>query len=314
MRWISCPGEDARLHLALEEYLLERAGGEEFFLLWRSSPSIVIGKNQNAYQEVDVLCAQRMAVPVVRRISGGGTVYHDAGNINFSFVRNAGKEFFGYETFVQPVADALRRLGLDAHMENGSDLFLPQGKISGNAQVYRRGRMIHHGTLLFEADLSALGRLLFFPEGDISSRAVRSRRSGVANIRPCLADQCGVDEFSQRLVRTLFPQGLSQYTLSEADWAAVEALADSRYGTWAWNFGLSPAFTRRRQGRWQERGYDLTLQIEKGHILHCEQDGDVLPQEALDAAVGKPYCPQTLCDAWPMLPEDARQGLLECLF
>lgn len=294
MRIINRPGLDPREHLALEELLLGQSGGEEFFFLWRSSPCVVVGKNQNAWQEVDCLQAQKMGIPIYRRISGGGTVFHDQGNVNFTFIRNAPQGSLGFEDFLQPVIGALETLGIPAKRANHSDLLLHGAKISGNAQMQKKGRMLHHGTLLFDSDIGALGKLLFFADKDMDSKAVRSRRSGVTNISEHWRGS--MDDFAEGFVSALFPQPLLPYELSADEKDMLEKLVNSRYSTWAWNMGMSPPFARTVCGNWQGNACELDFAVEQGIITRCQDRLGALPFELLQMALGQAYDPKLLTD------------------
>lgn len=279
MKQIHCQSHDAAFYLALEEHLLGQRGG--YFFFWRSAPCVVIGKHQNAFQEVNVPFAEKENIPVFRRSSGGGAVYHDLGNLNFTFVRDDPEGVLDYNSFLDPVTQALQTLGVPVQRRGSSHLFIGDGKISGNAQGRRRGRVLHHGTLLFDSDLSVLGQLLFIQSEGIASKAIRSTRSAVVNIRQYLPG-LSIEGFSAALGQALFPQGLEKYTLTQEDKAAVQQLCEKQYHCWDWNFGRSPGFALQptRQGA-------PTVEVEKGRILRCDCPG--LPDEVCHALQGQRY-------------------------
>ena len=280
MQYIVCPGRDAAFHLALEEYLLGCTGA--YFFFWRSAPCVVIGKHQNAFQEVDTRYAEINGIPVFRRSSGGGAVYHDPGNVNFTFIKDLDPgTLVGYDAFLDPMAQALNKLGIPVRRKNKSDLFIDDGKISGNAQSVRRGRVLHHGTLLFDSDLSALEKLLFLPEHAMDSKGIRSNRSRVVNIRTFLPEW-DVDTFQAALLQALFPGSLAEYALTPQDITAVHALSSERYTQWSWNYGRSPALCM------QANELDApSIRVENGRITQC--DCSTLPAQACTALIGLEY-------------------------
>ncbi|HML45867.1 MAG TPA: lipoate--protein ligase family protein, partial [Clostridia bacterium] len=174
---------DPAWNLALEQTLLETVQ-EDLFLLWQNGPSVIVGRNQNARAEVDESLVEALGLPVVRRMTGGGAVYHDLGNLNFSYIEcRAGGHFGDFARYTKPVLEALRQLGIDAELGGRNDLLVDGRKISGNAQCLWRGRMLHHGTLLFDADLTVLGRVLRPDPAKLAGKGVASVRSRVTNLR-----------------------------------------------------------------------------------------------------------------------------------
>ena len=232
---------DPCFNLATEQWLQEQAGWPPVFFVYRNAPSIIVGKYQNVYAEADVPAAQRDGVPVVRRSSGGGTVYHDEGNFNLCFAEAvpAGEEL-SHDRYVLPVAQALRALGIPAEKSRSCDLTVEGRKCSGSAQCVRGGRTLHHCTLLFDTDLAALRRYLR-ADPALRGRAVASVPSEVADLRPY--HPVGREQFLRELIAALFPQGVTALDLTAEQTAQIEALAQSRYRTWEWNYGASPAFT-----------------------------------------------------------------------
>lgn len=232
----------AEYNLALEETLFESRRGEEIFLLWRDGPSAIVGKFQNAFREINALTAHRMGVPVVRRESGGGCVYHDLGNINYCLMVE-GDRAPGYDPFLEIAVRALRRLGIPAQRRGVCEIVAEGKKISGNAQRRSRGRTLHHGTLLFDADLDALRGLTSCPDDAVTSKGVFSQPSEVANMRRYFPGSA--EDFLSAFREMVLPRG-EALTLTREEAARAESLQSEKYSRWEWNFGRSPGFCRCR--------------------------------------------------------------------
>lgn len=234
---------DPAFSLALEEHLLRSYPGEEFFMLWRDLPAVVCGRNQNVYEEVNVALAEKSGVEVIKRFSGGGTVYHDEGNVNYTFISDS--QGASYERFITPIISALREMGVPAELSGTSDITVCGRKISGNAQAQTGGRVLHHGTLLYSSDL---GRLDLFTGkrkerracGEITSKSVKSRVAGVGNICDFLKNASDVGAFTEELGRLVAGESVQP---DERDIRAAERLADEKYRTWDWTFGTCPRFS-----------------------------------------------------------------------
>ncbi|MCB0773919.1 MAG: lipoate--protein ligase [Flavobacteriales bacterium] len=269
---------DASFNLALEEYcLLNLPMDSSYLLFYVNAPSIIIGKHQNTVEEIDTDFVQERGIRVVRRISGGGAVYHDLGNLNFSFIRPYRPEHFNnYREFTAPVVAALQELGVPAELTGRNDIVVDGRKVSGNAQARRRDRMFSHGTLLFRSNLEDVVRSLKPKPGKLESKGIQSIRSRVVNIGDFLPGTTGMEEFKAALVAHLFPGqgGAAQYVLTAQDLAAVQALADSKYRTWEWNYGSSPSFNLQRVQRFPIGEVDARLLVEKGHVHSAKIYGD----------------------------------------
>ena len=241
---IENPCFDPPHNQAFEEYVFEHAEpGQEALLIWRNDPAVVVGCYQNVYQEVDLARAAALGVSVVRRESGGGAVYHDRGNVNYTLItgpRAAGD----YAALIAPVVRALNDLGVPARMNRTSDIAVAGRKVSGSAQRVKKDRVLHHGTLLYDADLTRLHELADGQRGRFASKGVKSSPWPVANIRDSLGRSAmPVEDFMEALKSRLAP-GAAAVRLTEAEEAAVRALAAEKYRSWDWTCGRSPAFTR----------------------------------------------------------------------
>lgn len=269
---------DASWNLAMEEYCLENLPMDESYLLFYvNGPSIIIGKHQNTVEEIDTDFVQERGIRVVRRISGGGAVYHDLGNLNFSFIRRYQPEHFNnYREFTAPVVAALQKLGVPAELTGRNDILVDGRKVSGNAQARRRDRMFSHGTLLFRSNLDDVVKALKPKPGKLESKGIQSIRSRVVNIGDFLPPSMDLAGFKAALLEQLFPGGdrAPRRVLGPADLAQVEALADRKYRTWDWNYGHSPAFNLQRVQRFAIGEVDARLLVEKGVVRNAKIYGD----------------------------------------
>lgn len=268
---------DPALNLALEEYVLRHLPLEEGCLLFYiNEPSIIIGKNQNTIEEINVDYVEQHGIHVVRRLSGGGAVYHDFGNLNYSFLTlDDGASFSNFKKFTKPVIEALNKLGVQAEFTGRNDIQVGERKISGNAQFITAGRMYTHGTLLFNSDLERVAQALKVKPMKIESKGTKSVRSRVANISEFLAEPITIEQFRDAITAHIMADKSGQtYQLSEEEWAAVHALAEQRYRNWDWNYGHSPKSNVQNAVKFPAGIIDVRLQIEEGHIEHIRLFGD----------------------------------------
>jgi lipoate-protein ligase A len=290
---------DPRQNLALEEYVLRhKPAGDDCLLFYVNAPSIIIGRNQNTIEEIAPDVVAERHIHVVRRISGGGAVYHDLGNLNFSFITPlvAGR-FNRYDHFTRPVIEVLRALGVPAELGGRNDILAGGRKISGNAQFASGGRMFSHGTLLVDSALDDVTAALRPRPGKVESKGMKSIRSRVANISEFTAGPLGVDELRGLILEGIFgtrdPARIPQVELDDADWAAVRELAARKYGTWDWNYGENPASNVQRTERFPGGEVDVRLDVQKGRIAGLRFFGDFQGREevaSLEARlVGLPF-------------------------
>ncbi|WP_020618852.1 lipoate--protein ligase [Paenibacillus daejeonensis] len=271
---------DPAVNLALEEYALRHLPMEDggYLLFYINEPSIIIGKNQNTIEEIHAEHVEAKGIHVVRRLSGGGAVYHDLGNLNYSILTaDDGKSFHNFAKFVQPVIEALGKLGVEAAMTGRNDIQVGERKISGNAQYVSKGRMYTHGTLLFDSDMEQIVSALKVKPMKIESKGTKSIRSRVANISEFLQEPMTIEAFKRRLLSELFqcaPEDVPVYPLSEAQWAEVHQLADERYRSWDWNYGRSPKSNIAHAVKFPSGIIDVRLQVEEGLLTEIRLFGD----------------------------------------
>lgn len=280
MRFLSNDNHhDPALNLALEEYALRHLPLDDSILLFYvNEPSIIIGKNQNTIEEINREYVEAHGIHVVRRLSGGGAVYHDLGNLNFSFIaKDDGASFRDFAKFTKPVTDALKKLGVDAELTGRNDIQVGDRKISGNAQFASKGRMFSHGTLLFDSEMERVASALRVKPIKFQSKSTKSVRSRVANISEFLPEPMTIEAFKAALLREIFgmaPDAVPQVEMTAEDWAAVRRLADERYRSWDWNYGLSPKSNVQHAHKFPAGIVDLRLLVEDGRIQSCKIFGD----------------------------------------
>lgn len=271
--------KDPRFNLALEEYVLKYLPiKEDIVMLWQNEPSIIIGRNQNTIEEINASFVKKHNINVVRRISGGGAVYHDLGNLNFTFVTDNTKDNLNnFRKFTQPVIDALRALGVPAEFAGRNDIVVEGKKISGNAQSFWKGRMFHHGTILFDANLEVVQEALNVKIDKIESKGIKSVRSRVTNILPYLKEKMTVEQFEQHLLKFLLGTDDIEsmvYCLTNEDLEKINQLKKEKYDTWKWNYGESPEFTVVKEKRYQGGKVSFKLNVIDGIIKDIRIYGD----------------------------------------
>lgn len=268
---------DPSLNLALEEYILRKLPAEnDYLLFYINGPSVIIGKNQNTVEEINTDYVEANGIQVVRRLSGGGAVYHDTGNLNYSFItKDDGESFHNYRKFTEPVIRALRSLGVEAELTGRNDIQVGERKISGNAQFATRGRMFTHGTLLFDSDIEHVSSALNVNPEKFKSKSTKSVRSRVANISEFLREPLTIGQFRAKLLEALYDgKEAETYELNEADWEGVRQVAERRYRNWDWNYGRSPAFNMRQVKRLPAGTFDARLNVVDGKIAEAAIYGD----------------------------------------
>ena len=264
---------DPRTNIALETYLVEnRLTDQPLLLFYINEPSIIIGRNQNTVEEVNQRYVEEHGIHVVRRMSGGGAVYHDLGNFSYCFIQEEHGPARDFSVFTRPVIEALHQMGVaGAKLEGRNDLLIDGKKFSGNAMYIRNGRMTAHGTILYDADLDAVTAALKPRADKIESKGIKSVRSRVTNIRPYVADayqHLNTREFRDHLLLRIFGVNnradVPEYTLSTDDWAQIAAIRAERFANWDWNYGRSPAFTSERYHKYPQGAVDFRFNVEQG--------------------------------------------------
>ncbi|MFT4414818.1 lipoate--protein ligase [Fredinandcohnia humi] len=269
---------DPRINLAIEEYALKNLSIDETYLLFYiNEPSIIIGKNQNTIEEINTQYVEENGIHVVRRLSGGGAVYHDLGNLNFSFItKDDGESFHNFRKFTEPVIEALKKLGVNAELSGRNDIEVEGRKISGNAQFSTKGRMFSHGTLMLNSEIENVVSALKVKKDKIESKGIKSVRSRVANISEFLSEEITIEQFRELLLRYIFNTDgdIPMYELTGDDWEKIHQLSKERYQNWDWNYGRSPKFNLQNTHRFPVGQIDVRLEVQKGIIENCKIYGD----------------------------------------
>lgn len=265
-------------NLALEQYVFDELDrSKEYLMLWQNDNTIVVGKNQNTVGEINSDFVRENGIRVVRRLSGGGAVYHDMGNLNFTFVMDAdAMERIDFHRFCMPVVKALESFGVKAVISGRNDITIEGKKFSGNAQYIKDGRVMHHGTIMFSSDLSVVARALSVDREKIASKGVRSVESRVTNLCDHMPGGVTLQKFKERLLQFIMKdEPMETYSLTQADRKAIDQIREHRYAAWQWNYGRSPVYTLCRKKRFENCGQvEVSLLVEQGRIKDIQFFGD----------------------------------------
>ena len=269
---------DTAFNIALEEYCFKKLKDEdEIFLLWINEPSIIVGKYQNTIEEINTEYTREKGIHVIRRISGGGAVYHDLNNLNYTIIsnRDKGQEGFNFKEFSKPIIETLAELGVKAEFTGRNDLEIDGQKFCGNAQAYIKDRVMHHGCLLFNVDFSALGDALKVSKDKIESKGVKSVRSRVTNILPHLKTPITVEEFGDKIMEYMKKQypDMKEYVFSKEELDYIAKRAEVKR-SWEWNYGESPEFNITRGKRFKNGKIQIFATVENSRIKNIKFYGD----------------------------------------
>lgn len=295
---------DPYFNLATEEYVLKHIE-DDTFMLWRNEPAIIIGKHQNTLSEINLEYVKKNGIKVVRRLSGGGAVFHDLGNLCFTFTMKSDDEnMINFRRYTEPILEVLQGLDVDAKFEGRNDLTIDGKKFSGNAMHIWKKKVLSHGTLLFSSHMADLSGALNVDPLKFSDKAVKSVRSRVTNISEHLSKQMGVMDFANRIeehIVSKYPDARF-YELTSEDQKKIQKLVDEKYSTWHWNFGYSPKYTFRKVLRTNSSGtIEFALDVNNGIMKDVKIFGDYFnkyPTEDIENALRDiPHKPELIREA-----------------
>jgi lipoate---protein ligase len=276
MLFIQSHNLDPYYNLAAEEFLL-RNSQDEIFMMWRCLPVVVTGKHQNAYAEINYRYIRTNGIRVARRLTGGGTVFHDPGNVNFTFIRNGQQEaLVDFNRYVEPVIAFLKTAGVDTHAGSKHEIMVGDRKVSGNAEHVYRNRVLHHGTLLFDADLDTLHKAIHHEGGTYTDKSVQSNRSTVMNLSAHLKPAIDTGRFSE----ALFDYMISIYkgrkiTFDPDQDRRISELAAQKYSQWNWVYGWSPDYTYKNLWHRGKAAIDIDISVKRGIIFRSGVTGSL---------------------------------------
>ena len=282
---------DAEWNLAAEQYVFDCLPRDRtYFMLWQNDNAIIIGKHQNTRAEINEEYVRANGVKVVRRLSGGGAVYHDMGNLNFTFIADAGDmDSINFRLFCQPVIAALEKFGVHAEINGRNDMTIDGRKFSGNSQYLKEGRVMHHGTIMFRSDLEKVSRALHVEQDKISAKGISSVRSRVTTVEQHLPAPATLEEFRRALLENILAEHPGkEYRFTPQDCAAIDTLKAERYGTWEWNYGQSLECEIIRKRRFEGCGsVEARLSTDHGVIRDAAFFGDFFSVIEPDALAKK---------------------------
>lgn len=299
---------------AFEEYVFNTFREDDVFLLWQNSPAVIVGCYQNICREVHIESLRALSIPVVRRMSGGGTVFHDMGNVNYTLITTQ-TNMVDYDRYLEPMLRALNALGVPARKSRTCDIAIGELKVSGSAQKAAGSRVLHHGTLLFETDLSALDRITTGRKNDcFRSKGTASAICTVTNIREHLAEDMTIEQFKARLLDQIVPGGCPRISLTAEQTREVEKLRDEKYRSWEWTWGKTPAFTYEKNGCFAGAPIRAAYAAKHGILSGAEVESPFIGgDEAARLLNGARLDPEGLASVCRRLAGSRAAELMDCL-
>lgn len=276
MIYINSNSTSPYFNFALEEYLLTQKDldDDEIFLFWRTNPTIMVGRYQNTFSEINEKYVRENNVIVVRRNSGGGTIYTDMGAWQFTFIeKNYKEEGISFDKFTGPIVEALQKQDVDAHFNSRNDLLIGNRKFSGNAQYRKDNAILHHGSILFNTDIQAMVESITVAEDKIIAKGIKSVRERVINISEVMKDNITSENFRDIMLDSLLKNSTT-YTLTKEDIKSINKIQKEKFESWDWNYGKNPIFNISRYKRFNGGRVDFKLNVKKGIIKNCKIEGD----------------------------------------
>ncbi|MGN1414449.1 MAG: lipoate--protein ligase [Anaerovoracaceae bacterium] len=285
MKYIESHETDPYFNLALEEYVFEKLDrSDSYFILWQNFNTIVVGKFQNTIEEINKSFVDEHGIRVARRLSGGGAVYHDKGNLNYTFIVDKDDQFdFNFRYFIIPVISTLRKLGVKAEFNGRNDITIDGKKFSGNSQYIKQNRIMHHGCIMLDSNLEDVAGALQVKAAKFESKSTKSVRSRVTTINANAPKPISMEEFKTALKNQVIEENqLEEYVLTEEDLAEIRRLRDEKYSTWEWNYGASPAYSILREKKFDFGMVSVYLNVDKGKIENIKIYGDFFGNGAME--------------------------------
>ena len=276
MIYINSNSTSPYFNFALEEYLLTQKDldDDEIFLFWRTNPTIMVGRYQNTFSEINEKYVRENNVNVVRRNSGGGTIYTDMGAWQFTFIeKNYKEEGISFDKFTGPIVEALQKQDVDAHFNSRNDLLIGNRKFSGNAQYRKDNAILHHGSILFNTDIQAMVESITVAEDKIIAKGIKSVRERVINISEVMKDNITSENFRDIMLDSLLKNSTT-YTLTKEDIKSINKIQKEKFESWDWSYGKNPIFNISRYKRFNGGRVDFKLNVKKGIIKNCTIEGD----------------------------------------
>lgn len=299
MKRVINPSNDPYFNLACEEWLLQHADGD-VFMLWQNSPSVILGLSQNAFAEVNIPFAEEHGIKIARRITGGGAVYHDLNNINFSFIVSEDRSEIDFKRFLEPIVSVLRELGVNAEINGRNDIVADGLKISGNAQCHKYGKILHHGTLLYSFDGDTLSSVLAVDDEKIKSKGIKSVRSRVGAIKDMTS--ISLEDLTNRII-SAFSSEEWHFTKSQIE--EIKELADSKFSKWDFIFGASKAYAKRTKRRFDDGTVQIEYNCDRGIIEDVSVSGDFF-------SLGEPKDLETVLKGCRLTKADIKKAVGSC--
>lgn len=277
MKYIESCWTDPYYNLALEEYVFEKLDrSSDWLILWQNFNTIVIGKYQNTVEEINADYVREHGISVARRLSGGGAVYHDKGNLNYTIIVDKDENFdFNFRYFVQPLTQTLKQFGIEAEFSGRNDVMIDGKKFSGNSQYIKHNRIMHHGCIMLDSNLSSVADALKVKEIKTESKSTKSVRSRVTTINANAETPIPMETFKEALKKQIAAGNpVQEYSLTETDIAEIKKLRDEKYATWEWNYGFSPEYSVRKEAKFESGIVTVHMNVEKGRIREIRLFGD----------------------------------------